>query len=90
MLGDQDLIQLKKGDIIQLQRKGFYVCDQPYEKHSVYTSTEMPCVLIHIPDGHTKELPTAVGKGTKKPEPVKETTAKGAKVSTNCYLLKFR
>uniref|UniRef100_A0A915IZZ6 glutamate--tRNA ligase n=1 Tax=Romanomermis culicivorax TaxID=13658 RepID=A0A915IZZ6_ROMCU len=54
MVGEQALVNLKEGDIIQLQRKGFYICDR------CYASPEKPCILIHIPDGHNKELPTAV------------------------------
>ncbi|GAB1609594.1 bifunctional glutamate/proline--tRNA ligase-like [Argonauta hians] len=55
MLGDACLASLKKGDIIQLQRKGFYICDQPYEPLSRFTGLESPCVLFYIPDGHQKE-----------------------------------
>ncbi|XP_061876691.1 bifunctional glutamate/proline--tRNA ligase isoform X5 [Entelurus aequoreus] len=62
MLGDPCLKNLKKGDLIQLQRRGFYICDQPYEPVSPHSCKESPCVLIHIPDGHTKDMPTAGSK----------------------------
>lgn len=54
-LGDPYLNKLKFGDIIQLQRKGFYICDQPYEL-DIHTSRWNSCVLISIPSGHTKDL----------------------------------
>ncbi|XP_034040997.1 bifunctional glutamate/proline--tRNA ligase isoform X3 [Thalassophryne amazonica] len=62
MLGDPCLKNLKKGDIIQLQRRGFYICDQPYEPISPNSCKESPCVLLYIPDGHTKEMPTSGSK----------------------------
>ena len=31
MVGDPAMASLKKGDIIQLQRRGYFICDQPYE-----------------------------------------------------------
>ncbi|XP_077195875.1 bifunctional glutamate/proline--tRNA ligase isoform X6 [Paroedura picta] len=68
MLGDPCLKDLKKGDIIQLQRRGFYICDQPYEPISPYSCKEAPCVLIYIPDGHTKEMPTSGSKEKSKAE----------------------
>uniref|UniRef100_A0A8C5EF66 Bifunctional glutamate/proline--tRNA ligase n=1 Tax=Gouania willdenowi TaxID=441366 RepID=A0A8C5EF66_GOUWI len=66
MLGDPCLKNLKKGDIIQLQRRGFYICDQPYEPISPNSCKESPCVLLYIPDGHTKEMPTAGSKDKNK------------------------
>lgn len=39
--GDVNLKLLQKGDIIQLERRGYYICD----------STEAPIKLIEIPDG---------------------------------------
>ncbi|XP_041837193.1 bifunctional glutamate/proline--tRNA ligase isoform X2 [Melanotaenia boesemani] len=66
MLGDPCLKNLKKGDIIQLQRRGFYICDQPYEPVSPNSCKESPCVLFYIPDGHTKDMPTAGSKDKSK------------------------
>ncbi|XP_069118924.1 LOW QUALITY PROTEIN: bifunctional glutamate/proline--tRNA ligase-like [Argopecten irradians] len=62
MYGDPCLASLKKGDIIQLQRRGYYICDQPYQPTSPYTGKCSPCVLLNIPDGHQKEMPTAGSK----------------------------
>ncbi|XP_023488492.2 bifunctional glutamate/proline--tRNA ligase isoform X1 [Equus caballus] len=74
MLGDPCLKDLKKGDIIQLQRRGFFICDQPYEPVSPYSCREAPCVLIFIPDGHTKEMPTSGSKEKTKVEATKNET----------------
>uniref|UniRef100_A0A8C5EIH5 Bifunctional glutamate/proline--tRNA ligase n=1 Tax=Gouania willdenowi TaxID=441366 RepID=A0A8C5EIH5_GOUWI len=75
MLGDPCLKNLKKGDIIQLQRRGFYICDQPYEPISPNSCKESPCVLLYIPDGHTKEMPTAGSKDKNKITKAPATTA---------------
>uniref|UniRef100_A0A4W5L820 Glutamyl-prolyl-tRNA synthetase 1 n=1 Tax=Hucho hucho TaxID=62062 RepID=A0A4W5L820_9TELE len=79
MLGDPCLKDLKKGDIIQLQRRGFYICDQPYEPISPHSCKESPCVLLFIPDGHTKEMPTAGSK--EKCKEIMMVKGKGAPVS---------
>lgn len=59
MTGDPELAALKVGDIIQLQRRGFFRVDSAYEPLSAHIGKESPIVLIAIPDGHQKELPTA-------------------------------
>jgi len=70
MVGDEDLKKVKKGDIIQLQRKGYFICDVPYQAASS-GSAEQPIVLFTIPDGHTKE--TAAPKEAIKPNESKKT-----------------
>ncbi|KAM9465725.1 bifunctional glutamate/proline--tRNA ligase [Clarias gariepinus] len=70
MIGDPCLKDLKKGDIIQLQRRGFYICDQPYEPVSPHSCKESPCILLYIPDGHTKEMPTSGSKDKNKSQPI--------------------
>ncbi|XP_058116376.1 bifunctional glutamate/proline--tRNA ligase [Anopheles ziemanni] len=59
MLGDPELKKLRKGDIIQLQRRGFFKVDQPYQPASEFSGAETPIVLFAIPDGHVTAVPTA-------------------------------
>ncbi|GAA6225930.1 bifunctional glutamate/proline--tRNA ligase-like [Lates japonicus] len=82
MLGDPCLKNLKKGDIIQLQRRGFYICDQPYEPVSPNSCKESPCVLLYIPDGHTKEMPTAGSKDKSKSQASSNTPATPTKAAS--------
>ncbi|KAL8545241.1 hypothetical protein ACS0TY_005433 [Phlomoides rotata] len=44
-LGESDMRNLKRGDVIQLERKGYYRCDAPLVRPS------KPIVLFAIPDG---------------------------------------
>jgi len=55
IIGEPDLAQLKQGDIIQILRKGYYICDTPYD-----AATQQSCRLLNIPDGGTKEKPTSL------------------------------
>uniref|UniRef100_A0A2A4J4S7 Bifunctional glutamate/proline--tRNA ligase n=1 Tax=Heliothis virescens TaxID=7102 RepID=A0A2A4J4S7_HELVI len=64
MLGEPELLKLKVGDIIQLQRRGFFRVDVASAPPSPHTSKATPLVLFHVPDGHTKEMP-----GQPKPAP---------------------
>ncbi|XP_046685858.1 LOW QUALITY PROTEIN: bifunctional glutamate/proline--tRNA ligase-like, partial [Homalodisca vitripennis] len=81
MLGDPELVNVKKSEIIQLQRRGFFICDSPYQPPSLHTGRASPIVLFSIPDGHTKENPTAgVPKKQQISEKEKVSTAKGKAV----------
>ncbi|KAI9355924.1 tRNA synthetases class I, catalytic domain-containing protein [Zopfochytrium polystomum] len=90
--GDWNLRLCKKGDIIQLERKGYYIIDKPF------ASEAEPIHLILIPDGSAAstslkgtpgETASAAGskdaskkqsdgKGTSSPSNVKPNTAKKA------------
>ncbi|XP_013106972.2 bifunctional glutamate/proline--tRNA ligase [Stomoxys calcitrans] len=59
MLGDPELRKCKKGDIIQLQRRGFFKVDNAYAPPSAYSNVASPVILFSIPDGHTKDMPSS-------------------------------
>ena len=44
-LGDSNMRNLKCGDVIQLERKGYFRCDVPFVKSS------KPIFLFSMPDG---------------------------------------
>uniref|UniRef100_A0A3F2YU35 Bifunctional glutamate/proline--tRNA ligase n=1 Tax=Anopheles christyi TaxID=43041 RepID=A0A3F2YU35_9DIPT len=90
MLGDPELKKLKKGDIIQLQRRGFFKVDQAYQSASEFSGAETPIVLFAIPDGHVTAVPTAnvpkketagESKKSKQQAAVKPTTGSSAGAS---------
>ncbi|CAL7952238.1 unnamed protein product [Xylocopa violacea] len=63
MLGEVELKRVKKGEIIQLQRKGFFRCDVPYAPISSFSSREQPLILFHIPDGHSTNATKSASAG---------------------------
>ena len=56
-VGDSNMRNIKQGEIIQLERNGYYVCDVPLLRSS------KPIVLIAIPDGR-QQRPPGVQTGT--------------------------
>jgi len=48
-IGDANLKELKKGDKLQLERRGYFICDRPH-------SSDSPLVLINIPDGRATDV----------------------------------
>ncbi|XP_018579674.1 bifunctional glutamate/proline--tRNA ligase [Anoplophora glabripennis] len=72
MLGDPELKNLKKGEIIQLQRRGFFKVDVAYEPLNLSTCREQSVVLFSIPDGHVNENPLCKPTASVKAAPEKE------------------
>lgn len=53
---------LKKGDVIQISRRGYYICDEPFvPSGSVENGVQSgkPAVLFYIPEGNKRESPTS-------------------------------
>lgn len=52
MLGESNMSSIKKGDIIQIQRKGFFICDSIGDSNAeTNTDPQPPMTLIYVPDG---------------------------------------
>ena len=49
-VGDPNMRALQKGDIIQLERKGYFIVDSPLLRR------EEPIVLLSIPDGRKQSV----------------------------------
>ena len=49
-LGDSNMRSLQKGDVIQLERKGYYIVDRPYLRPG------KSMLLLNIPDGRQTPL----------------------------------
>lgn len=64
MFGEDELKHLKRGDIVQLQRKGFFIVDEEYKEPSLSSCKAAPVVFFSIPDGHTKDSGVATSKPT--------------------------
>ncbi|KAE9589529.1 putative glutamate--tRNA ligase [Lupinus albus] len=47
--GDSNMRNLQRGDVLQLERKGYFKCDAPFLRPS------KPIVLLSIPDGRGKQ-----------------------------------
>ncbi|KAL4855849.1 Glutamate--tRNA ligase [Chlorella vulgaris] len=52
-VGDANMRSLKQGDIIQLERKGYFIVDRAFDA----ANPSQPMVLLNIPDGRAKAVP---------------------------------
>jgi len=68
--GEAAMRNLKAGDIIQLQRRGFYRVDAPY------LSTQRPMMLFAVPDGKAKAVSVLSSRVQRKPAGVPRSSAK--------------
>lgn len=87
MLGDPELKKCKVGDIIQLQRRGFFKVDNAYAPASVHSGKISPVVLLEIPDGHQKTT-TATTTPTTKVVPAAATNSKPSSSDLNDKIVK--
>lgn len=83
MLGDPELKKCKVGDIIQLQRRGFFKVDQAYSSSSSHTNISSAVILFEIPDGHQKPASTVTASATKNSAAESKNVTNGATAGNN-------
>merc|ERR1740128_158389 len=71
MLGDPELKTLRKGDMVQIQRRGYFICDVEYKPYNSAVGRARPCVLICIPDGSVDSYGPPGKKAAPAPAPEK-------------------
>lgn len=74
LAGVADLRGVKRGDVIQLERRGFYKCDVALGRED--NQTVKPLILFEIPDGKTPKKPKTESDGKKEKSSKKEKKAK--------------
>ena len=85
VLGDPEFKNLKRGETVQVQRRGYFICDVEYQPYNPCVGRARPAVLIAIPDG-TPSSYGPPGKTVSTPAPTKakgkaETKAAASKSS---------
>ncbi|KAI9011069.1 tRNA synthetases class I, catalytic domain-containing protein [Gaertneriomyces semiglobifer] len=59
-LGDSNVRDIKKGEIVQFERKGYYICDKAFDGSEA--------VFIHVPDGKVATMQSKADEGKGKGE----------------------
>ena len=60
LLAEPAIASVKKGDIVQLLRLGYRICDAPFDEKSAFTGRLLPAEFIVIPDGSVKSSASAM------------------------------
>ena len=62
VLGDTEMKNIKKGDIIQISRRGYYICDVAFKPNGTTQNGVLggeSLVLFNVPEGNKRESPTS-------------------------------
>lgn len=69
VVGDANIRDVKKSQIVQFERRGYFICDVEYKDDST------PPVFIVIPDGKAKAAPAAAPAAAKAEQPKSDAPA---------------